>query len=389
MISISNDITTRLQALYHSREVFGYIHSKLPEGTLKTGWIEHGLLSKGMKGQLLDKHNQESLVIPADRFARLTRDMSDSGFTSIAVFGPRGLEKQKFVAIIFGKAKSQSLIAFQVQKQSPLEIIRFLLQHCFGKTVSKHYDEPNLDYVEQLRMDTNQRLISDMLVLSLPKGKVKISEWIKVALQEESSDDIIIRHGPSKELSVFSALLTRWVNGLELFRGMQSAIAACVFVKNDHMVVCLWDSPQRIATFASINGIDFEELSRKYLVPMWTAPGDSIQPSTPKREVVLESRLRTGRKKTTPDRKMTRTDDLKISFESLTTRLDKLPIANLETRLDNLETQIMTKSGPSSHEKGSLEALQTRLSDNIDRIETLSKRLVELEKRIKKISTSR
>ncbi len=342
-----------------------------------------------MKGQLLDKHNQESLVIPADRFARLTRDMSDSGSTSIAVFGPRGLDKQKFVAIVFGKAKSQSLIAFQVQKQSPLEIIRFLLRHGLGKTVSKRYDEPNLDYVEQLRMDANQRLVNDMLVLSLPKGKVKMSEWIKVALQKGSSDDIVIHHGNSKELSVFSVLLTRWVNGLELFRGMQSAIAACVFVKNDHMVVSLWDSPQRIAAFVSINGIDIEELSRKYLVPMWTAPGDSIQPLTPKREVVLESRVSTGRRKTTPDRKLIRTVDVQGNFESLSTRLDKLPIAKLETRLDNLETQIMSKSGSSSHEKGGLEALQTRLSDNIDRIETLSKRLVELEKRIKKISSSR
>ncbi|MHA1942958.1 MAG: ABC transporter C-terminal domain-containing protein [Candidatus Thorarchaeota archaeon] len=386
MISISNDITTRLQALYHSGEVFGYIHSKLPEGTLKTGWIEQGLLSKGMKGQLIDKYNQESLVIPADRFARLTRDMSDSGSTSIAIFGPRGLDNQKFVAIVFGKAKSQSLIAFQIQKQSPLEIIRFLLQYGLGKTVSKRYDEPNLDYVEQLRMDANQRLVNDMLVFSLPKGKAKMSEWIKVALQKGSSDDIVVRHGNSKELSVFSVLLTRWVNGLELFRGMQSAIAACVFVKNEHMVVCLWDSPQRIAAFSSINGIDVEELSRKYLVPMWTAPGDSIQP---KREVVLESRVSTSRRKTTPDSKMIRPVDIQDNFESLSTRLDKLPIAKLETRLDDLETQIMTKSGSSSHDKGSFETLQTRLSDNIDRIEILSKRLVELEKRIKKISSSR
>ena len=297
-----------------------------------------------MKGQLLDKHNQESLVIPADRFARLTRDMSDSGSISIAVFGPRGLEKQKFVAIVFGKSKSQSLIAFQVQKQSPLEIIRFLLQHGLGKTVSKRYDEPNLDYIEQLRMDANQRLVNDMLVFSLPKGKVKMSEWIKVALQKGSSDDIVIRHGNSKELSVFSVLLTRWVNGLELFRGMQSAIASCIFVTNEHMVVCLWDSPQRIAAFTSINGIDIEELSRKYLVPMWTSPGDSIQPLTPKREVVLESRVSTSRRKTTPDSKMIRTVDVQDHFESLSTRLDKLPIAKLEKRLDNLETQIMSKS---------------------------------------------
>lgn len=389
MISISNDITTRLQALYHSGEVSGYIHSKLPGGSLKTGWIEQGLLSKGMKGQLRDKHNQESLVIPADRFARLTRDTGGSGSTSIVVLGPKGLTEHKFVVMVFGKINSQSLIAFQVQNQSPLEIIRFLLQHGLGKIVSKRFDEPNLDYVEQLRMDATEKNVDDVLVLSLPKGKVKMSEWIKAALQEESSDDIVLRHGTSKELSVFSALLTRWVNGLELFRGMRSAIVACVFVKNGNVDVCFWDSPQRIAAFATITGVDIEELSRKYLVPMWTVPGDSIQPSMQKREVVLESRVSPGRRKTTADSKVIPTDDVKRNIESLTSRLDQLSISNLESRLDTLETQVQAKSEPSGHEKGSFDALQTRLSDNIDRIETLSKRLVELEKRIKKISTSR
>lgn len=389
MISINNDITIRLQALYHSGEVSGYIHSRLPEGSLKTGWIEQGLLSKGMKGQLRDKHNQESLVIPADRFARLIRDMSGSGFTSISIIGPKGLSENKFVVIVFGKKDSQTLIAFQVQKQSPLEIIRFLLQHSLGKTVSKYFEEPNLDYVEQFRMDSKEKFVNDVLVLSIPKRKVKMSEWIKVALQKESSDDIILRHGTSKELSVFSALLTRWVNGLELFRGMRSAIAACIFVKKRQVDVCFWDSPQRLAAFGTINGVDIEELSRKYLIPLWTVPGDSVQPSIQKREVVLESRLSTDRRKTTLESKVMHTDDVKRNIESLTSRLDQLSISGLETRLDTLETQVQTKSVPTGLGKGSLDVLQTRLSDNIDRIETLSKRLAELEKRIKKISSSR
>ena len=389
MISISNDITIRLQALYHSGEVLGYIYSKLPEGSLKTGWIEQGLLAKGMKGQLSDKHNQESLVIPTDRFARLTRDMSESGFTNISVIGPKGLTERKFVVMVFGKRNSQSLIAFQVQNQSPLEIIRFLLQHGLGKNVSKSFDEPNLDYVEQLRMDSKEKFVNDMLVLSLPKGKVKMSDWIKVALKAGTSDDIVFRHGTSKDLSTFSILLTRWVNGLELFRGMQSAIAACVFVKKDHVDVCFWDSPQRLVAFGTINSVDIEELSRKYLVPIWTVPGDSILPSTKKREVVVESRLRTDRRKTTTDSKVLHTDDMKRNIESLTSRLDHLSISSLETRLDTIETNVQTNSGPTVHEKGSLDALQTRLSDTIDRIETLSKRLAELEKRIKKISSSR
>ncbi len=386
MISISKDLATRLQALFHSGEISGYILSRLPEDSLKTGWIEQGLLSKGMKGQLRDKHNQESLVIPADRFSRLIRDLSDSGPTNIVIIGPRGFNEVKFVAMVFGKPSSQSIIAFQVQNQSPLEIIRFLLEYGLGKNVSESFDEPNLDYVEQLRMDVEEKLVRDVLALSLPKGSTKLTEWIKAIVQEGSSDDLLIRHGSSKNIPVFSALLTRWITGLELFRGIRSAIAACVFVKDGEVDVCFWDSPQRIATFASINGIGPEEISRKYLVPMWIEPGDSFQSPKKKREVVLESRVSKDRKKSVIHSVDQSSDDIRRSIESLRSRLDKLRVSDLETRLDTLES---VSTATSVIEKGSLDALQSRLAENIDRIEMLSKRLAELEQRIKKISTLR
>ncbi|MFW9891294.1 MAG: hypothetical protein ACFFFO_03785 [Candidatus Thorarchaeota archaeon] len=389
MISISKDLSTRLQALYHSGEVSGYIYSKLPEDSMKTGWIEQGILSMGMKGKLRDKHNQESLVIPADRFARLVRDMSSPGAANILVIGPKGLTESKFVAMVLGKKNSQSIIAFQVQNQSPLEIIRFLLEYGLGKNVSKSFVEPNLDYVEQLRMDTNEKLVNDVLVLSLPKASTKMTEWIKAIVQEGSSEDLLIRHGSSKDLPIFSALLTRWITGLELFRGIRSAIVACVFVKDGIIDVCFWDSPQRIAAFASITGVGLEEISRKYLVPIWMVPGDSFRPPKKMREVVLEARVSQEPKKAASTREELSSDDVKRSLESLRSRLDKLSLSDFEKRLDVLESKFDTTSGSSTVEKGSLDALQTRLAENIDRIEILTKRLLELEQRIKKISTSR
>ncbi|MFW9927536.1 MAG: hypothetical protein ACFFDM_12355, partial [Candidatus Thorarchaeota archaeon] len=274
----------------------------------------------------------------------------------------------------------------QVQNQSPLEIIRFLLEYGLGKNVSESFDEPNLDYVEQLRMDVEEKLVRDVLALSLPKGSTKLTEWIKAIVQEGSSDDLLIRHGSSKNIPVFSALLTRWITGLELFRGIRSAIAACVFVKDGRVDVCFWDSPQRIATFASINGIGPEEISRKYLVPMWIGPGDSFQSPKKKREVVLESRVSKDRKKSVIHSVDQSSDDIRRSIESLRSRLDKLHVSDLETRLDALES---VSTATSVIEKGSLDALQSRLAENIDRIEMLSTRLAELEQRIKKISTLR
>ncbi len=388
MISISNDISTRLQALYHSGEISSYIHSNLPSGPLKTGWIEKGLLSKGMKGQLRDKRNQESLVIPADRFARLTRDMSNAGTVNIVLIGSKGLRENKFTAMVFDNEGAQSLIAFQIQKHTPTEIVRLLLQG-LGKEVSTKLEDPNLDYVEQMRMDKAERIVKDALVLSLPKEIVKISEWIKATLQEESSSSILLREGTSQELVVFSALLSRWVNGLELFREMRSAIAACAFVKGGSMDVCYWDSSQKIASFATIASVNIEEISRKYFIPLWMVPGDSLKPTSKKIEVVLEPRPIKERKKTPVETKRKRSEVGVEDIESLRRRLDDLSISDLDTRLKTLESD--AKRGPEtpSAEKGSFDALQNRLADNIDRIEALSKRLVELEKRIRKIGSSR
>ena len=147
---MSGDVSTHLQALYHSGQISGYIHSKLTDGPLKTGWIEQGLLSKGLKGKLRDKHNQESLVIPADRFARLARDHSGWNQAALVLIGSKGLVGGKFVAIVFGPQGSQSIIAFQIQKTSPYDIIKFLLQNVLGKKVTQHFEEPNLDYIEQV-----------------------------------------------------------------------------------------------------------------------------------------------------------------------------------------------------------------------------------------------
>ncbi len=388
MISISDDITTRLQALFHSGDVKSYIHSKLPEESLKTGWIEKGLLSKGMKGQLRDKHNQESLVIPADRFARLTRDMSGAGPANIVVIGSKGLIESKFAAIIYEFEGSQSLIAFQIQNHTPLEIVQLLLQG-LGKRVSSNLDEPNLDYVEQLRMDAAERIVNDALVLSLPKEIAKISEWIKATIQEKSSDRILLRHGTSKDLVIFSALLTRWINGLELFRELRSSIVACVFVKDKEMDVCFWDSSQKIASFATFASVNIEELSRKYLLPLWMVPGDSLEPQPKKREVVLEHRSSKRGKTLSETKKTKKSVEVDDTIGSLKRRLDSVSIPDLETQLESIESRIQTSQDTPSLDKGSLDALQSRLSDNIDRIESLANRLGELEKRIKKISSSR
>jgi len=372
---LSKDIETHLQALYHSGQVSGYIVSKLPEGTLKTGWIEQGLLSKGMKGNLRDKNNQESLVIPADRFARLARDRGDWGDAAIVIIGSKGLTSTKFVSMAYGVKGSHSLIAFQMRNTSPIEIVRLLVQDALGKNVSTTFDEPNLDYVEQLQMDTSKGEVSEMIVLSLPKKQVKVSEWMKETLLSPSSDSIEVQHGSSNTIPRFAALVTRWLTGLELFKKTPNPIAALIFVGKKSMEVCLWDQPQRKTVFATFNVHTLEVLSSSYLTPLWLVPGESVTAPKPTRQVTVET-------------SKTATKPLKPSPISSSSIDAEKRLAHLSKRLESVEFQLQSSSrdpDSSTADTGILEVLQTRLSENIERIEALSRRLVELEKRIRKI----
>ena len=379
---MSNEISTHLQALYHSGQISGYIHSKLTDGSLKTGWIEQGLLSKGMKGNLRDKHNQESLVIPADRFARLARDRGGWKDAALVIIGSKGLAASKFVAMVFGPQESQSLVAFQIQRTSPHEIVRFLLQNALGKKVSPHFEEPNLDYVEQLRMDASEGEVNEMTVLSLPKKQVKLSTWMKEALLSPSSDNIEIQHGTSNTIPKLAALITRWLTGLELFKSTPSGISTLVFVGKRVMEACFWDQPQRKVAFTTFNHDDLESLSRKYLTPLWIVSGESVETPSPTREVTVETRKVPVQSKK-PSSTERHEEHASVSHSSA-----EKTLANLSKRLDSLELQLRypkTDSEVTGKDRGTLDILQSKLSENIERIEALSKRLSDLEKRIKKI----
>jgi len=382
VISLSNDIATYLQALYHSGQIIGYIHSKLTDEPLKTGWIEQGLLSKGLKGKLRDKNNQESLVIPADRFARLARDRGELEDTALVIIGSKGLNSRKFVAMVFGRKGSQSLIAFQIQKTPPYDIVRILIQNVLGKKANSRFEEPNLDYVEQLRIDASEGELDEMTVLSLPKKQTKMSEWMKDALLSPSSDSIDVQHGTSNTIPKFAALITRWLTGLELFKGTPSSIAAIVFIGRKAMNGCFWDQPQRKVAFTSFKHENLEALSRKYLTPLWIVPGESVDKPKPTREVTVESRRAGAISKKPPS-----TERYEEPIASSAKDAEK-SLARLSRRLDSLESQLKSSkadSGVTVKDRSTLDILQSRLSDNIERIESISTRLVDLEKRLRKI----
>ncbi len=377
-------MTTHLQALYHSGQLSGYMLATLPTGMLKTGWIEQGLISKGMKGDLRDKSNQESLIIPADRFSRLSRDRDEWNNLAILMIGSKGLTAKKFVAMVFGPQESQSIVAFQTNQIPPYQIMSFLLQNALGEKLPDSFTEPHLDYVEQLRLDASEGELAEMTVLTLPKKQVKISDWIKEVLLNPSSESIEVQHGKPNKIPKFAALVTRWLTGLELFKNTPNGIATLIFMSKNTMDACFWDQPNRISAFTTFNHNNPDLLARKYMTPLWVAGGESIATVQPTKEVTVKQRKVSvsSIKPAKPER-----------FEQPTTLLennsDRL-LADLTKRMDSLES-LLKSTSPTSElvekDRGTMDVLHSRLLDNIERIESLSKRLIDLEKRLKKIQT--
>jgi hypothetical protein len=376
---MGNDIDTHLQALYQSGKITSYIHTRLPTGSLKTGWVEQGLLSKGTRGKLRDKGNQESLVIPADRFTRLARDREEWEDAAIVIIGSKGLATSKFIAMVFDQADSQSLVAFQTQGASPNEIITILLQNALGIKKPFHFEEPNLDYIEQLRMDSAEGMVGEMTALSLPTNYDKISNWIKEVLLNPSSESYEIQHGSSNRIPKFAALVTRWLVGLELFKRTSNRIAALLFLGSTSLDACFWDEPQRKAVYVTFLQKDLMSLSEKYLTALWLVPGESLTKPQRHREVTVgPPKVAASNEKIALPKKqdLVTITDIESVLITLTKRVD-----SLESILNSLNTDSDVVSG----DRGTMDVLQTRLAENIDRIELMAKRLIELERRLSKI----
>ncbi|MFW9832536.1 MAG: hypothetical protein ACFFEK_00940, partial [Candidatus Thorarchaeota archaeon] len=214
--------------------------------------------------------------------------------------------------------------------------------------------------------------VDETIVLTLPKKQVKISDWLKESLLSPSSENVELQYGTSAAIPKFAALMTRWLTGLELFKKTSNGIAALVFLGDKSTDVCLWDQPQRKVVFSTFKINNLEELSRNYLLPLWLVPGEKVAAPQRKREVTVETRMKSEKQASI----LTPTKDAEERLALISKRLDSIEL-QLKSSTDGSKTSVK--------DSGSLDILQTRLSDNIERIDALSRRLAELEKRIRKI----
>ncbi len=328
---MSEDIETRLQAMYHSKLVSAYIVSKLPEGKMTTGWVEQGILSKGLPGNLQDKKNQETLVIPIDRFTRLAWEYDQQVNLGLFILGEQGMNRSKLITIIkSSKSNSIEAIGFRSDRIQTPELINTISRFLSEKSEAVFDNDSNLDYVEELLSAAADGDVRHLLSLSFPSGKHKIAGWIQKLLKTDlKSEAVLAQYGHPHEISLTILLFSRWLLGLDIFKKTKNAIAIIIFTLPSQIVLCFWDGPQNLATFAVVEDTKIERVLRKYALPLWYTSSDVIEDEPKGPKVVIEK----------PPKKESQIQKIASSVTRVvsdTVSLDSQSISIVRTRLTEL-----------------------------------------------------
>lgn len=406
---MTDDLPTLLQALYGSEELQGYICSVLPPEGLRTGWLEQGLTLKSLKSSLSTKANQSRYVRPTESVIRLMCDraMDSPKNFGISIMGRSGLSAEKmFVLISDSTAKKGSKWAtsFWSKSDAPLNLVRIVNKSLAGPTPTMEIDEPNIDYVEQLKEDSSDGAVEEAIVLKIPKSLSNEATWLKNALSktDETSDDLLFSYGTINESPAFGLLFSKALSNLEFPTPAKSLVFASILVKHRVVEVVLWDSPRAIASFILFKKMSPESIAWKYLLPLWATSDDrlevsargmhemadsqdasetvleseAISPPLDKEIKLLHSRIAdidASLSKVNPEKLSKQIDLLEKRSESIRLAIDR--IGELEKAVDMASTQ-------DSPDFASLDLLQNRLQAIMDRMELLGEKLSALEKRV-------
>ncbi len=416
-MTMDEDIATRLQALHTSGEFPGYLCSRLPDTGLQTGWVERGLTAKGLTGNLKTKSNQEQYIVPTDQAVRLMSDraIDTPRRSGVLIIGDQGLVEDKLVVFLSDLKASPSggkqVVTFWSRGYSPHDLVRFVIKHGLKESISAEFQEPNIDYVEQLRADFSDKIVLEGICLRIPTGKMNPANWIKESVKglSEASEKVLFHSDKLKQIPAFALLFSRWLLDMDIYQSLKKGVSSCLLVREDALEVAIWDSPKRLATFIIFANTPLEDVARKYLLPAWLAKGQRMEPPTKTREVVVSiprtdkpSLNSTNQGVEFPSPLQIQESDVSgilEQIESLEKRLEVVPLEDLLRRLESVEARarklvevfselrkIEGRQKPEElGDKAPANQVQESLHEIVERLESLGSRLEDIEKRASKI----
>ncbi|TXT57425.1 MAG: hypothetical protein BAJATHORv1_10127 [Candidatus Thorarchaeota archaeon] len=400
------DLATHLHALYLSEQIEGYICSRLAESSIEKGWVERGIVLKGFEGTLQDDTIQEGYVIPTEKSVNL---MIDRGVdlpkrTGIILTGSQGLTEEKLAIILDDgtkKPNSKLALTFRLEGYTPQDIGRLVSKYVLGVPLMSEFKEPKVDYIEQLKIDVANDMVTDAIVLSIPRGKINPAKWIRGSLERES-DKLVFSTKNAQESPIFALLFSSWVLNFDTVLSSKNGIVSAIFIKEDHFEMILWDNPRNYAVFAIIKDITLEELTHRYLLPLWLKTKERMRPPAKTKEIILESpksvlsspSLGSKEKVTHEKEELTQKEiiSLQKKVEDLYTRIEEIQAAEINRRLGVIEKNLDKLVADQIAESDTIslspdistmiDVFQKRLNNVITKMERLAKRLESVEKKM-------
>jgi hypothetical protein len=371
-----------LQELQKSGEISDYIAAEVPGGALTTGWVQQRIIVESVRGDLRSKSNQDELVIPSDRFVRLHRDekMADYREGAMLVFGHGRKKQVGLVSVIPPDSMNDDGSCVVVSMHSVDADLSNLISRMIGSNAAATDEEPNLDYLEQMKQDLVEERLHSLLNLRIPKREFKAKELI--------GTKNLVSEGDIEKLKPLALTLVRWLMGQKMFQSTKRPLVSVVLLGKRATLIFLWDGPNGIATFAIAGGQNLMKCITYYVQPLWPE-----QPNTSGREkgaprVFVESsttRHTSSSRQSEGERRSERHVGARDLVE-LSSRLDAIPISELEKKIEHLESaEKRTPRNRLRNELATTEMLK-RFNDTLERLEQVTKRMKSLEERIGRVT---
>jgi hypothetical protein len=387
-------LASRLEAMHANGEVIGHLSIRFSGDKLKAGWIEKGLLSKGIKGTLTDKENQNRYVIPLSTSMRsvIDRGLNGTGEAGIILLGEPGLRTEKFVMVFRNEHTDNELTryisVFWINDSTPADIVNLFLKHELQLPISNTFDEPGIDYIEYVRDQTSTGNCNESLSIRIPSKWETTRTWIPDSLKDESGDQVIFKYQVSKITSALALLMSNWIKDVRESLKMSKIVGSSLFIRGEATEAFFWDGSRNIMTTSQFNSSSIETHAANILIPLWAESSETIPSVSPtKDDAPKKTEKPVETVPVSPPTIPPEYEELASRAQGLVRRID---IEDTYRRIERIEAIVselehMQQKEEEEEEKSSTShpnLMESRIKEALESLEELTQRLSELEERL-------
>ena len=369
-----------LRTLRKRGMVSRYFVAEIPTEPLQTGWINENLRLYSKKSDIDDSGFQSSVVIPTDRLVRLLADdqIHESFPGAVFMFAGTRVHDVRLVSLVREDSDAEQdrrlALGMSIRKWDLNALTIALLS---GRDEADDL-EVHLDYLEQMRADHLDGRLQGFLSLHSPPKSGSVKKWMK-----EGTKNRIDAEGNFRFLEVLAPLITRWLMGLQVFKGTTSPIAALFLLGAEDTVLCLWDGPAEIETFAAVQTENLDWCITHYVSPLMCSLQRDAEMSDTSPKVTISAPGEQS--KSIRSSRGTESTSVAKEVAALSARLNAIPLEALLKRLSAIENRSGFSDGGNQPSDPAAVQIVHRFNETNKRLEELTTRLKKLEERLSQL----